>query len=178
MTKKQIDIAIKDMNLSDVGRLAGEVVKHELDISRLELARKNKEDAARKEYQEKAAVPKAAAKAKRDIIRAWCKREKEKRGLPLTWKFARAVVRLWRGQPKVKFPAKVKEDDVVAALLKRSWGEKYLRRLGLALDKEAILRDRDEYADRFESVGIRIAQLDEFDVAAPPAKQTPKEEAA
>ena len=175
---KPKDIA-RDLTLADVGRLAGEIIGHRLDVARLENVCKRKQDAARKEFQDAAAAPKAAIKAKEAVVDAWARRQPRPNDQPLSWAFPRAVVRLIAGQPRVALRYRVTLTDVVARLKAVSWGFAYLRTPEHELDKEALLRDRNDIeSEALENIGVRIAQDDEVLIDAPKPTQQAAQEAA
>lgn len=179
MTRQQVKEMARDITLADVGRLAGEIIAHRLEVARLENVCKRKQDAARQAYQDAVSAPKSAIKAKTILIETWAKRQPRSNGQPLSWKFPRAIVRLITGQPGVDLKYRVKLTDVVARLQALPWGGKYLRTPEPEFDRAALIRDRNEIDPQaLEEIGVRISQDDELYIDAPKAEQQAAEEAA
>lgn len=83
-----------------------------------------------------------------------------------TVQFHHGRLRLEKNPWAVKTADDKTDDDVVAALETKAWGEKYLRRGATTLNREAMLADREnaEVAKALEDCGIVFAQGETFDV--------------
>lgn len=170
MNKKEREAAF-GLTIEEVAGLAGDYIRAGFDIDRLAAVKKAAQDEAAKRFEAEAAKHKDRRKSIMARLEAWAEpRKATEFKEPRHMSFARAVIGFFLHPHEVKLRSRVKEDDVVQALQRVSWGRLYLRQPPPVLDREAILRDRDVLtAEQLESVGLRIAQDDTFYIDPPKA---------
>lgn len=171
MTRKQLIDQARRLTHDNVARMSGDVVQLRLEVQKLDNARKRRKAAADKEYEDRAAPHLAGIKDRQAILETWAALHKDEQPGRRSWVFPRAIIGWRKAGPTVKTKSRVKIVDVVARLLQVPWGKTYLRQADPQLDKDALLRDRDQLTrDQLDSLGIKFDDPDKFYVDPPNEK--------
>lgn len=170
---KRINIDIPTLTRDEVDQLAGDVAAASIAIDGITAALNKRIDELRAACAEDLGRLTAERDAKSEQLERWATAHPEEfvraRSIDLT----RAVIGFRMGQPTVKRAKGITEADAIENLLRHEGGDQFVRLGKPALDKEAIIKERDGLGDMFKTCGLRIVQDERFFIE--PKKDTPSE---
>jgi len=147
---------------ADASELVEKVAHNVIALEQLS-ARQDKElDAVRDKYRERIEALEAEIRQDSAVLESWARANPAefpagKRCI----EFPHGTLGFRLGNWAVKFARGLKVGDVVAKLTATRWGSAYAPAVP-QLDKDAILRDREELAAKLHDVGIELRQEDRF----------------